>query len=52
MNKIEKEEVWDILNKAVMEIGKVWGGEPLDGDETEDISKAFLDMLDTNNGNK
>jgi hypothetical protein len=41
-----------ILNQAVKDIAEYYAsGEPLDGDETEEIAKEFLSLLNTNNGN-
>ena len=40
-----------IIQKAVKDITIANNGEPLDGDETQEICKVFGGELDYNNGN-
>lgn len=51
LNQQEKEKVEKSIDKFITEISFLWKTEPLDGDETEEISLFILERLDEENGN-
>ena len=50
--KKEQDGVHSILTATVTELSFLWKQEPLDGDQTEWISRELLRQLDFVNGNE
>jgi len=46
-----KDGYYEVLKECILKLQELNEGEPFDGDETEILSKRFLNMLDKHNGN-
>lgn len=40
------------IHEFIASISNIWGNEPLDGDETQEIADMVLEKLDDENGNR
>ena len=51
MEEVSTKQRKDLISEAVHVLAPLWKGEPLDGDETENVAIELLIGLDLANGN-